>query len=143
MNTLAPISAWTSEDIEIHSPSRASSVFIRGASEIAMGAPTSGELVLPCGRIISACNPSLVWSDDELFLALPRWTDERFQRLALVRVRDGQFMQLPTEYKVLELRSFNGRIIEGVDSPIYNPKPLKLDVSKECAELSVRKSGFQ
>ncbi len=142
MKTRSPISPWSSEDIDIRSPSGAISVLIRGASEIAMGAPTSGDLELPCGRAISNCNPSLAWSDDELFIAVPRWTKDRFQRIAIVRISDGQFIQLPNEFTVLAIHSFNNRCIEGIHSPIYNPDVIKLDVNRECAELSARKSGI-
>ena len=49
-----------------------------------MGAPTYGILNISNGMSYRGCNPSIVWSDDFKYLAVPQWTRERDQRLLVI-----------------------------------------------------------
>lgn len=57
---------------------------ISDATEIAMGAPTSGELKLSNGMRRDNRSPFMVWSDDSEYLAVPQWTQNREQRLMII-----------------------------------------------------------
>ena len=43
------------------------------AVEVGMGNPTSGTLCITGGPHIERCNPSFIWSDDSLYLAVPQF----------------------------------------------------------------------
>ena len=93
-----------------------------------MGGPTSGTLAL-AGLRVEGCSPSLAWSDDSRLLAVPQWTPDKAQRLLLVDPAAGSVRTLPGTYRVLELRSFRGGVLEGTDSPRHRPAPLRLDLN--------------
>lgn len=98
------------------------------AGEIAMGAPTSGSLVLSNGMQQNSCNPSMVWSDDSGFLAVPVWTPNRQQRLMIMSMEHRDFRFAPGTYRVLELESFVEGVVRGTDSPAHKPRPVEVDV---------------
>ena len=130
---IVPVSPWESA-VDLVSPNGLYRARISDASEIAMGAPTFGTLVVTevsnghvCARLDSI-NPSLVWSADSRALAAPQWTRERNQRLVIVSVPMGRVRPADQEFRVLELRSFQHGRVRGVDSPIHLPTPLDLDV---------------
>ncbi len=122
-----PISPWTTETIRLESPDgrKVASLFEPG--EIAMGAPTFGELKVSNGQYAEGCNPSMVWSDDSRFLAVPQWFD-RMQRLVILDTDFKKRAFAPETYRVLELHSFNRGIVEGVDSPIHQPRRVAFDI---------------
>lgn len=135
MKMTPPISPWEQDDIEVSTPSGRLSVLVQGASEIAMGAPTCGVLRLASGRKISSCNPSLVFSQDEQFLAVPRWTRARDQKLAILRLDNGAFLELDQKFRVLKLLSFSAARVRGIDSPVYQPVEINIDVSDVLKRL--------
>jgi hypothetical protein len=122
-----PISPWHAETIRVSSPDGSMSATLHEPGEIAMGAPTFGELRVSNGQFASGCNPSLVWSDDSRYLAVPQWFD-REQRLLILDTHSRKRAFAPDTYRVLELHSFDGGLVAGVDSPIYAPRPLAFDV---------------
>jgi hypothetical protein len=79
---------------------------IRNAGEIGMGAPTSGKLELSNGMTIPICNPSMVWSSDSEFLAVPHWLDDGRQRLMIISISRRAFRYAPVRFRVLRLDSF-------------------------------------
>jgi hypothetical protein len=113
---VSPDGRWTAE--------------IADASEIAMGAPTSGTLRLSDGRTLEGCNPSMVWSTDSRFLAVPVWTRDRKQRLCLLEVPNGDARCAARLYRVLELKSFSDGVVEGIDSPIHRPRRVRVAVEE-------------
>lgn len=123
------ISPWH-DRAELTSPDGNVTATIRDAMEIAMGAPTSGELVLSNGLSRHDCSPSMVWSSDSEYLAVPEWTRERNQRLLIISMSRRQSRYAPGKYRVLELESFDGATVKGIDSPIYMPKRIEVDISK-------------
>jgi hypothetical protein len=123
------ISPW-SDSARLASPDGRAEARIDDAGEIAMGAPTSGTLVLSTGVTVERCSPSIVWSDDSRWLAVPRWTVNRHQQLVVVDARAGTVRVMPGTYRVLQLESFDGGIVRGVDSPIHQPQPVAVAIAE-------------
>ncbi len=124
------ISPWDG-GAELTSPDGRTTAAILCANEVAMGAPTAGELTLSNGIISrQRCNPSMVWSSDSEYLAVPEWTEDRNQRLLVISMSRRQFGYAPKEYRVLQLESFDDAIVRGIDSPAYMPKRVKVDISE-------------
>jgi len=73
---LPSISPWSSE-VHITSPDGKTTAVIEDAMEVGMGAPTAGLLRLSNGMTFERCNPSLVWSADSAYLAVPQWMPDR------------------------------------------------------------------
>ena len=123
------ISAW---DFSLHltSPDGRITAVIDPANEVGQGAPTHGTLVLSNGMTFEGCNPSAVWSDDSKYLAVPQWVRVQGQRLLVISMEE-QTVGYPSEvFSVLELHSFSGGKIKGVDSPIYHPREIEIDLSE-------------
>ncbi len=95
-----------------------------------MGAPTRGTLVISNGMSYQRCNPSIVWSDDSQYLAVPQWTHYRNQRLLVISLKQESSGYAPGLFRVLELHSFLNGKIKGIDSPIYQPREIEIDVSQ-------------
>ena len=92
-----------------------------------MGAPTRGRLRVSNGITVESCNPSLVWSDDSEFLAVPKWVG-RSQKLMVISVTRRQCQYSRVTYEVLELHSFSNGVMCGMDSPHYRPNAFAEDV---------------
>jgi len=103
---------------------------IEDAMEIAMGAPTSGRLKISNEFTMDGCNPSMVWSSDSEYLAVPQWTMTRKQKIVVYSLRDRKFRFAPGEYRVLQLDSFDDGIVKGIDSPIHLPRQVCVNVSQ-------------
>lgn len=133
-----PISPWTWEAglVRLVSPDGRHVAEIVDLKEIAMGAPTRGLLQLSNGMTLADCNPSMVWSEDSRLLAVPVWNLDRrrgdwWQRIAIVWPDKGLVRRAPGTFKVLELASFSGGIVRGVDCPAAaEPKPVAVDISR-------------
>jgi hypothetical protein len=130
----APISPWA-DAADCASPDGRYRATISEASEIAMGAPTSGTLIVVDthhdGRVratLDSCNPSLVWSSDSRALAVPRWTSTRMQRLCIVSLPSGAIRVSAGEFRVLELHDFDNGTVRGVDSPVHMPRSVELSI---------------
>jgi len=123
----APVSPWATE-AELQSPDGRFRAVIEGAVEVGMGAPTSGTLKIDERPVLENCNPSMVWSIDSKLLAVPVWAAGGGQRLALVDPVQGHATVLPERFSVLELHSFEGGLVRGVDSPAYAPRTVEIDV---------------
>jgi len=123
------ISPWT-DSVYLTSPDGELKATIIDAREIAMGAPTSGSLTISNGMTFQRCNPSVVWSDDSQFLAVPQWTLYRDQRLLVIAPKENRVGYAAGIFRVLELHSFSDGKIKGIDSPIYQPREIEVDVNK-------------
>lgn len=127
--TAAKISAW-SYSLYSTSPNGQFTAVIDEASEIGQGAPTSGMLKLSNGLTFQRCNPSAVWSDDSKFLAVPQWTERNMQRLLVISTEQKSVGYAPDIFSVLELHSFSEGKIKGIDSPIYKPHEIEIEISE-------------
>jgi hypothetical protein len=130
----SPISPWINS-ADCNSPDGRFRATISNASEVGMGAPTSGKLVIydnhQHGRIcawLESCNPSFIWSSDSQAVAVPQWTSNRKQRMCIVLVPSGRVQTVLDEFDVLELHAFVDGVIRGVDSPVYRPRHFEFSV---------------
>jgi hypothetical protein len=123
------ISPWT-YSVHSTSPDGKFTAAIDDAREVGMGAPTYGLLNISNGMSYQRCNPSIVWSDDSQYLAVPQWTYYRDQRLLVISLGQGSSGYAPGLFRVLELHSFLNGKIKGIDSPIYQPREIEIDVSQ-------------
>ena len=124
----APVTSPWAESADKTSPDGRYRATIADAIEIRMGAPTSGRLAitdnLHGGQALIAldqCNPSFVWSTNSDALAVPRWTRDLQQRLLVIAVPSGHTTEVPDEFRLLELHSFDEGVVHGVDSPLHMP----------------------
>lgn len=128
-----PISAWDSF-AKADSPNGRFTAAYDDATEIAMGAPTSGVITVTekqtgsCIAELRSTNGSFVWASDSSALAFPRWTRSKMQQLVVLRLSDGTTEPLTGEYRVLELGAFHENVIEGIDSPIHLPAVVRVDL---------------
>jgi hypothetical protein len=95
-----------------------------------MGGPTLGTRRIG-NMSIERCSPSLVWSDDSNFLAVPQRTSKLMQRLLILKMTmtPQRHCYAPGEYHVLELHDFEGGVIRGIDSPIHRPVRFEIRLS--------------
>ena len=106
------------------------------AMEVAMGAPTRGVIKISEMKDgteiieLGNANASFVWSSDSSAIAFPRWTQSRKQQLVVVRFPQCKIEPFDTEYRVLELESFDGDMIQGIDSPIHRPSKVCVSAKK-------------
>ena len=126
-----PISPWI-DQAECKSPDSTMTALFENGMEIAMGAPTSGVLsvILPNGKkhlISDNSAASFVWSDDSKFIAYSRWTRSRKQNLCVFKIESLSTDVSPDEFRVLELHSFNEGKVEGIDSPVHQPRTFSLE----------------
>jgi hypothetical protein len=122
------LSPWCDTAV-LQSPDGQYTASIQDAGEIAMSAPTSGELKLSNGMVLGQCNPSMVWSSDSEYLAVPQWTHNMNQRLLIISFSRRKARYASGEYHVLQLESFDSGIVRGIDSPVHNPRKIEIDVS--------------
>ena len=119
------ISPWAYEAKAV-SPDGALVAEVGDLGEIAMGGPTSGRLHLSNGLTLPDASPSIVWSEDSEYLAVPVWTLYRQQRLVVISMSRRDSRYAPGTYRVLELARFEGGVIEGTDSPAHQPRPVSI-----------------
>jgi hypothetical protein len=125
----AKISAWD-HSLHLTSPDGQIAAVIDDTSEVGQGGPAYGTLKLSNEMTFKACNPSAVWSDDSKFLAIPQWTDRRMQRLLVISIEQASAGFAPDIFRVLELHSFSGGKIKGIDSPLHKPREIEIDLSE-------------
>jgi hypothetical protein len=123
----SPISPWHTETLQLESPDKTMVAVLSEPREIAMGAPTSGELKVSNGLSGFNCNPSMIWSDDSIYLAVPQWSQSMQRLMVLNTIRRKRWFA-PGLFRVLALVSFNNGIVEGIDSPIHEPRKVRIDV---------------
>jgi hypothetical protein len=123
------ISAWD-YSLNLNSPDGRITAVIDCASEFGQGSPTTGTLKLSNGLTFERCNPSAVWSDDSKFLAIPQWRTLQRQRILVISVEQASFGYTADIFELLELHSFSGGKIKGIDSPVYKPREIEIDLSQ-------------
>jgi hypothetical protein len=125
----AKISAWDSS-LFLTSPDGQITAVIEEASEFGQGSPTIGILKLSNGLTFDKCNPSAVWSNDSKFLAIPQWRTTQRQRILVISIEQATFGYTPDIFSVLELHSFSRGKIKGINSPVYKPREIEIDLSE-------------
>ena len=125
----AKISAWD-YSLNLTSPDGQITAVIDEASEFGQGSPTNGILKLSNGMTFKGCNPSAVWSDDSKFLAIPQWRTTQRQRILVISIEQATFGYTADIFELLELHSFSRGKIKGIDSTIYKPREIEIDLSE-------------
>ena len=102
------------------------------ASEIFMSGPTKGTLSISDLFAIPDCNPAFIWSDDSRYIAVPQWKYflRRRERLLVVDTQTQTILASPSRFRLLELRSFSGGVIAGIDSPIWRPREIEIPLAE-------------
>ncbi len=100
----------------LESPDGRFSAEIARATEVSMGNPTCGKLSLSTGFELADCNPSFIWSDDSLYLAVPQYFYRfklfRRQHLILIAVATGEVLVSKQTACYFQPESFvNGELI--------------------------------
>src|SRR5688572_16755826 len=125
----AKISAWD-PSLNLTSPDDQITAVIDDGHEFGQGSPTIGRLKLSNGLIFEGCSPSAVWSNDSKFLAVPQWKRTQRQRILVISIEQASFGYTADIFSVLELHSFSGGKIKGIDSPGYKPPEIEVDMSE-------------
>ena len=143
-------SAWDYEANACSSDGKFSAKF--EGCEVAMGAPTLGELRLFANsehyinlknelsnheKRLSNLDQNLVkdgillseratacflFSDDSKFLAFSEWTADKVQIVKILRLADMSIKTVGKPKRVVEFLSFDDGVLEILDSPIFMPK---------------------
>ena len=148
-------SAWDYEASACSNDGKFSAKF--EGCEVAMGAPTLGELRLcinseHCLNLknelsnhakTSLMDQNLVkdgislseratacflFSEDSKFLAFSEWTADKMQIIKVVRLTDMSIKTVGKPKRVVEFLSFDDGLLEILDSPIFIPKNYTLDI---------------
>ena len=149
-------SAWDYEANACSNDDKFSAKFV--GCEVAMGAPTIGELrlfingehylnlkneLLNHAKTLSNLDQNLVkdgillseratacflFSEDSKFLAFSEWTADKMQIVKVVRLADMSIKTDNRRKRVVEFLSFDDDVLEILDSPIFMPKNYTLNI---------------
>ena len=148
-------SAWDSEANACSSDGKFSAKF--EGCEVAMGAPTIGELRLFVNSehylnlknelsnhaktslmdqnlvkdgisLSERATACFLFSEDSKFLAFSEWTADKMQIVKVVRLADMSIKTDNNRKRVVEFLSFDDGVLKILDSPIFMPKNYALDI---------------
>jgi len=104
-------------------------------SEIAMGGPLSGNYVLEIDNkkitLPGSYGGPVIWNNFSSKVAIPKWTDNRLQKISIIDIKKKKLLTSKRTFKVLELKKFEGNIIKGIDSPIYKALEFEFNLGEE------------
>ena len=126
---------FANTDANLISPNQHYQVEFGPLYEIAMGAPLGGccYLLVEDQRIKlhDWVGGPIIWEETGNKLALPLWTKQRQQQLAIFDPSTFTLTTFQRIYRVLHLTSFSTNQISGIDSPIYQPITVQLNLDTE------------
>ena len=132
---------FSNNDPGLRSPDGQFKVEFGALIEIAMGAPIGGPCFLIIGNkkieIYSWCGGPVIWNNSSDKIALPIWTKNRAQQIAVVDLNEMTITTFKEMFRVLHFDTFNDNLITGIDSPIYMTSELNFNIDVEEIE-SVR-----
>ena len=106
--------------------------------EIAMGAPIGGECYLIYEnkklKLNDWCGGPIIWNETNEKIALPIWTKQRNQKIAIVDLAHLTITTFKKEFRVLHFKKFLDNNLFGNESPIYMTATLNFDIDKEEIE---------
>jgi len=130
------ISAWSYGDVIVTSPDGKHVAKVIGLQEIAMGAPTSGKLMVDSTFVAGNFGPSCVWSECSNLLAIPIWIRKKVPYIAgathpemvtqtstHIAIYDTVSKDLkisPVKFGVLELSTFENGTLSALINPLQN-----------------------
>lgn len=122
------------KSLDLTSPDGKSWAKIENAVEVSMGNPTVGTLVTSNGLQVEYCNPSFIWSDDSVYLAVSQYSYSRFwgfgkQRLLVIEIGTNMKWQSPKLAHYIQLESFERGEISIVMNPFKKPNTTKYDIN--------------
>jgi hypothetical protein len=125
-----PISPYDNRDIDVVSPDKKFVACIRNSHEFAMSAPVLSEITVN-HILIKDCSPSIMWSDDSRFLAVPQWRLERAapywsEIIYILDIRTGLMRSVSGKYIAIRLNRFSGQTIYAE----HQNNVIQIDVSK-------------
>lgn len=131
---------------ELTSPNHSQKLTYQEFGEVAMGGPISGTYFLiendKSLKITESCGGPAVWEKDGWFVAIPIWKHSSslglHQQIAVLNTRTKDLTIFQKAFKVIQLESFERNLVTGVDSPIYKPKLIHLDIYKEVVSKIIR-----
>jgi len=112
-------------------------------NEIGMGGPLRGICRIKINEnknilIGNNCGGPTIWTRNGLKIAIPIWEKSffsgTFQRIGIVDLKKQTLTKYKKKFRVLDLRSFSGNLILGIDSPIHRMKTVKFDYENEQIE---------
>ena len=133
---------FSNNDKNLKSPNGFYKVEYGKLNEIAMGAPIGGECFLINNekriKLSDWCGGPIIWNNSSTKIALPTGTKNRNQKIVIVDIEMMTATTYKKEFSVLNLQSFEGNLIKGIDSPIHMPTVLNFDLEKEKIEKKVQ-----
>jgi hypothetical protein len=103
------------------SPDHTSTAEIALATEVSMGNPTIGELVLTDLPSLPRCSPCFIWSDDSRYLAVPQFFERfglfRRQRMLILDTKDHKITKSREIAYYFQPESFSSGVLEAVKEP--------------------------
>ena len=107
-------------------------------SEFGQGSPVHG----PCYWVTAngartllhkRCGGPPVWDNLGCKVALPLWERHWFRgfiaRIGVLDITTAELTILAPRFRVLHLQSFDDLIVRGIDSPIWQPKDLAINIA--------------
>jgi hypothetical protein len=107
-------------------------------NEIAMGSPIGGKCYITYGNerklLNDWCGGPILWNNENYKVVLPIWTRKflkgTVQKIGVADIKKITLTIYKEIYSVLDLRTFDGNIISGYESPIHKTKTLNLEITK-------------
>ena len=132
---------------EYPSPDGQKSLEFGFVGEVAMGAPLSGECFLNIKgeklKLNGMFGGPIVWSENSEKAAIPYWTQNRFQKLAIIETNKMKMMISERYFRVIELSEIRNGLVLGIDSPIHRTERIEFDIKTEkySSEIEI-KTGY-
>ncbi len=113
---------------------------IKDAREVSMGNPTYGTLVLSSGLAVERCNPSFIWSDDSVYLAVSQFSYNWLwgtgkQRLLIIDANKGMVWQSLKLAYYIQPKSFVHGVLTVTLNPTHKPRTMLFRVPQDLAEF--------
>jgi hypothetical protein len=136
---------FSNSDKNLESPNGLYKVEFGELYEIAMGAPIGGECFLNFdngkSKLHEWCAGPIIWNNLSTKIALPTWTKNRTQKIAIIDIEQMKITTYKREFRVLQFHSFVDNLLQGIDSPIHMTRTLYFDLDKEEIEMIKELSG--
>jgi hypothetical protein len=121
--------------LRLESPNGLMWAEIKNAVEVSMGNPTIGTLTLSSGAMVEKCNPSFIWSDDSMFIAVPQYTSNWLwgigkQRLLIINVNENRAWQSPKLAYYIQPDTFRNGKVSVTLNPVRKPTTKAYSISE-------------
>ena len=125
---------------EAVSPDGKETASVLSATEVSMGNPTAGDLVLQSGLRVPMCSPAFVWSDDSRFLAIPQFFARfgifRRQRLLLLDVHQRVGYRSSEIAYYYQPESFENGVLAVTKEPFKTKVPIEYRIPSDLSRFA-------